>query len=215
MKKIIQTLTVIVSVISCLLASAGEIRQISWKDLIPGNLTSENLMADLNKEQRDIAIWVINMLEQLPDRGPDTEQYYKQVDEAMPTLKEAGIDIAEIMAKRKKLQTAVVEELDGQSIRIAGYLLPLEASGDKVTEFLLVPFIGACIHVPPPPPNQIVHVKVLQKNGYKNKKLYDPVWVTGKFAIQSMSKELYLADGSSGINIGYSMQTNQIEQYTE
>ena len=215
MKKSIKTLTVIVSMIPFLLASAGKVRQLSWKDLIPGHLTSEDLMADLDKDQRNIAIWVINMLEQLPDRGPDTEEYYKQVDEAMPDLQKAGIDIAKIMAKRKKLQTAVVEELDGQNIRIAGYLLPLEASGGKVTEFLLVPYIGACIHAPPPPPNQIVHVKVLQKNGYKNRKIYDPVWVTGKLVIQSMSKELFLADGSAGIDIGYAMKTHQIEQYKE
>ena len=206
---------VIVSMIPCLLASAGEVRQLSWKDLVPGHLTSKDLMANLNQDQRDIAIWVINMLEQLPDRGPDTEQYYQQVDEAMPTLKKAGIDIAEILAKRKEIQTAVVKELNGQNIRIAGYLLPLEASAGKVTEFLLVPYIGACIHAPPPPPNQIVHVKVLQKSGYKNKKIYEPVWVTGKLAIKSMSKELYLADGSAGIDIGYSIQTNQIESYKE
>ena len=132
MKKIIQTLTVVVSMIPCLLVSAGEVRQVSWKDLVPGHLTSKDLMANLNQEQRDIAIWVINMLEQLPDRGPDTEQYYQQVDEAMPTLKKAGIDIADIMAKRKEIQTAVVKELNDQNIRIAGYLLPLEASAGKM-----------------------------------------------------------------------------------
>lgn len=215
MKKIIQTLTAIVCILPCLPLMADQVRQVSWKNLIPEHLNSDHFMADLSQDQRDMVLWVINTLENLPDRGPDTEEYYKEVDEAMPSLKKAGIDIAEIMVKRKEMQTAVVEELNGQHIRIAGYLLPLEAAGGKVTEFLLVPYIGACIHVPPPPPNQIVYVKVLRKSGYKNKTIYDPVWITGKLFIKSMNKELFLADGSAGIDIGYTIQAKQVDPYKE
>jgi hypothetical protein len=133
----------------------------------------------------------------------------------MPTLKKAGIDIAEIMAKRKEIQTAVDENLKGQDVRIPGYLLPLEVSDGKVTEFLLVPYVGACIHVPPPPPNQIVHVEVIQKGGYKNGKLYETVWVTGKIDVNSGVKQIYLVDGFADIDIGYTMQANHIEPYRE
>jgi hypothetical protein len=101
----------------------------------------------------------------------------------------------------------------GKMSRMPGYLLPLEVNQDKVTEFLLVPYVGACIHVPPPPPNQIVHVKVLKKDGYRNNALFDPVWVTGTIHIKSINKELYLVDGSAGIDIGYSMQASQIAPY--
>ena len=53
----------------------------------------------------------------------------------------------------------MVKALDGQQVRLPGYIVPLEVSEEgRVTEFLLVPYFGACIHVPPPPPNQIVHV---------------------------------------------------------
>ena len=52
----------------------------------------------------------------------------------------------------------VMQELEGARVRIPGFSIPLERSGDKVSEFLLVPYFGACIHVPPPPPNQIIHV---------------------------------------------------------
>ena len=143
------------------------------------------------------------MLETLPVRGPETEEYYQEIDKAMPTLREAGIDIQAVMAKRNEIRTAVNSDINGQHIRIPGYLLPLEVSGANVTEFLLVPYVGACIHVPPPPPNQIVHVKVIQKKGYKNKNLYDPVWVTGVISAQSMVKDLYLVDGSTGVDIGF------------
>ena len=109
----------------------------------------------------------------------------------------------------------MVKELDGQLVRMPGYLLPLEVSSAKVTEFLLVPYVGACIHVPPPPPNQIIYVKAAQDNGYDSKKIFEPVWVTGVISVKSMSKELYLVDGSSGIDIGYGMQADKIEPYKE
>lgn len=118
--------------------------------------------------------WVVHTLEALPVRGPDTEEFYKEIDEAFPSLEEAGIDINELMALRKKIRMKMVDELNGQQVRIPGYLLPLEVSSKKVSDFLLVPSIGACIHVPPPPPNQIIYVKVDQNKAYKSKGLYEP-----------------------------------------
>ncbi len=209
--------TVLIIAFSCvfLIAAANPVHQITWDDLIPAHLRSEGLLTDLDQDQRDMVNWVINVLEFLGDRGPDTEEFYEEVDNEMQTLKKAGVDIAAVLAKRKELRTAVVEELNGQHVRIPGYLLPLDVSGDTVTEFLLVPFIGACIHVPPPPKNQIIHVNVLQKGGYRNTKIYEPVWVTGKIDIKSMNKELYLVDGSTGVDIGYALQADRIEPYSE
>jgi hypothetical protein len=65
----------------------------------------------------------------------------------------------------------------GQSVRLPGYLVPLEDLPGGVKEFLLVPYFGACVHSPPPPANQIVHV-LLDKPA-KNLRLMDVVWVTG------------------------------------
>jgi hypothetical protein len=167
----------------------------------------------MTEDQQDLVIWILNTFETLPKRGPDTEELYKEVDEAMPDLKKAGVDIVMLMAKYKEIRTSVVEALNGQQVRIPGYFLPLELSDTKVTEFLLVPYIGACIHVPPPPPNQIVHVRTPKKKGYSSKNLYEPVWVTGVITAKSMVKDLYLSDGSAGVNIGYIMQAKRIEPY--
>jgi hypothetical protein len=193
-------------------ASAEEIRQLGWEDLIPKHLTSQDPLAGLTQDQKDLAIWVINMLESLPERGPQTEEDFKEIDKAMPSLKEAGIDINKIMKKRKEIQTAIVEDLHGRLVRMPGYLLPLEVIGAKVTEFLLVPYIGACIHVPPPPPNQIVYIKIVKK-AYRHKGLYDPVWVTGKMSVKSMTRDLYLVDGSADVSIGYALEARRVEPY--
>ncbi len=75
---------------------------------------------------------------------------------------------------------SVVQDLDGKRVHIGGYVVPLDFDATNVKEFLLVPFVGACIHAPPPPPNQIVYVKTNQ--GFDVKEAFDPVWVTGVFS---------------------------------
>ncbi|MBL8022000.1 MAG: DUF3299 domain-containing protein [Leptospirales bacterium] len=71
---------------------------------------------------------------------------------------------------------------DGKTVRIAGFMVPLEDQADSVTEFLLVPYPQACIHVPAPPPNQIVHVKMAGGNK-ANMVWWEPIWAQGKLKI--------------------------------
>ncbi len=215
----IKTYTSLLLIITCTLlylpAAAEKPRQLTWNDLVPTHLLADDPLANMTEEQLDLVYWVINTLDSLPGRGPDTEEFYEEVDKAIPQLKKAGIDINDLMAKRRLLQTSIVEALNGQRVRIPGYLLPLEVSATKVTEFLLVPYVGACIHVPPPPPNQIIYVKIVQNKSYHSKNLYDPVWVTGIITAKSMEKNLYLVDGSADVDIGYAIQSNLIEPYKE
>ncbi len=71
-----------------------------------------------------------------------------------------------------------VKALDGKYVKLPGYIVPLESDeGGELNEFLLVPYFGACIHVPPPPPNQIVYVKL--KKPFNLKSMADPYWITG------------------------------------
>ena len=99
----------------------------------------------------------------------------------------------------------VVEALDGQRVKIGGYVVPLDFDATKVKEFLLVPFVGACIHVPPPPPNQIVYVK--SETGFDVKGSFDPVWVTGK--MQTKLAFTGLAEA------GYSLEAETVEARAE
>jgi hypothetical protein len=72
---------------------------------------------------------------------------------------------------------AVVPELNGKRVKIGGYVVPLDFESTTVKEFLLVPFVGACIHVPPPPANQIIYVK--SDKGFEMTGTFDPVSVVG------------------------------------
>ena len=107
-------------------------------------------------------------------------------------------------AKQDLPNAPVVPALDGQLIRLPGYIVPLEVSEDgRTTEFLLVPYFGACIHVPPPPSNQIVHVT--SKEGVKLDELYQPYWIVGAMQVKASTSEL--ADA------GYQMDAQKIVVY--
>ncbi len=82
----------------------------------------------------------------------------------------------------------VVAELDGQRIKLPGYLVPLTLEGEKLKDFLMVPYFGACIHVPPPPPNQIVFVSLPEAVFVEDP--YGPHWVTGVLSTTTSSTEL-------------------------
>ena len=114
-------------------------------------------------------------------------------------------DMETAPAARQDLPNApVVPALDGQLIRLPGYIVPLEVSEDgRTTDFLLVPYFGACIHVPPPPSNQIVHVT--SKEGVKLEELYQPYWIVGALQVKASTSEL--ADA------GYQMDAQRIVVY--
>lgn len=101
--------------------------------------------------------------------------------------------------------------LGGQRIRLPGYVLPLEFDGENVKEFLLVPYVGACIHSPPPPGNQIVFVKA--DKAFKSEGLFQPVWVEGVINPERASHRLSLVDGSGDVEAGYAMSASRIEEF--
>lgn len=94
-------------------------------------------------------------------------------------------------------------DLNNKKIKIAGYITPIAFDGENVTEFLFVPYRGACIHVPPPPANQIIYVK--SATGLKADKIWAPQWITGILSVNSVST--IVAD------VGYSIQHASVSPY--
>lgn len=74
--------------------------------------------------------------------------------------------------------TKLNDTLDGAYIKMPGFIIPIDLSTDGVTSFVLVPYVGACLHTPPPPPNQLVFVNTITPWPQDN--LWDAVWVTGR-----------------------------------
>jgi len=148
-------------------------------------------------ELRDLA-WV----EMIPKGAPPSPEAQAPLHD--PAQGNAPADESGPAAAQMSPAAPVVKALDGQWVRLPGYLVPLETGRDgRVHEFLLVPYFGACIHVPPPPSNQIVHVR--NEPGVQLDELYQPYWVEGKLRVEHTSSELAEA--------GYQMTSSKVYLY--
>ncbi|MCY1401687.1 hypothetical protein D3C76_544980 [compost metagenome] len=109
-------------------------------------------------------------------------------------------------ARQQSRQVPVVRALDGLEVKLPGYIVPLEVDdAGEIGQFLLVPYYGACIHVPPPPPNQIVYVRGAR--GVKMDDLYQPFWVEGRMRVEAVDSDLALA--------GYQLQASSVRPYDQ
>ena len=96
------------------------------------------------------------------------------------------------------------QSLVDKEVKIPGYVLPLDMFGRDINSFLLVPYIGACIHVPPPAPNQIVYVEA--EVPWQGLAWWEPVYVTGKIKIENQNFEDLAV-------VGYEISASDIEYY--
>ena len=156
---------------------------IGWDDLIP----AEELEILLNPPE-----YLNDIIE-----GSDNDRLGQSsgVSEAMP---------ADDMYQQALYSVNVRKEIDGQAVRVPGFVVPLEFDDNQViTQFFLVPYFGACIHMPPPPPNQIILVNY--SAGLELDALYDPIWISGMLKVS-------LTENSLGRS-AYSMDMHMFEPY--
>ena len=168
------TLEMALTAISRPLAAQGDVRELEWEELMPEDWDPLSGLEGLAGDD----------IQGLADGSARADRLMNAYREAVRSA-------------------PVVGELDGQRVRLPGFVVPLDFEGTETSEFLLVPYFGACIHVPPPPSNQIVYVKTVA--GYPLKELFDPVWVTGEIRTEAHLNEVGDA--------GYTMQATIIEPY--
>jgi hypothetical protein len=183
MMKLIQ---VVVMSLSVTVAYAQtSFRDLSWEDLIPEvELETMSRMMQLTRNPHGIPLD--------PDR-----KMSDQIDEAMGIMNDPDYD-------GLMNSINVRNELNQQDIRLPGYVVPVDIGADSsVTAFFLVPYYGACIHVPPPSPNQIVFV--IFKEGLKMDELWKPYYVSG-----TLFTEMHESDLAT---TAYSMTAATVEEY--
>ena len=161
---------------ACLLAlsvcRAQDYEEISWEELIPEDWDPSESFRDLR--HLDLA--------ELPDSDARIQELYdrmRKVWDSAPT----------------------VETMAGRPVRLPGYVVPLELDREGFREFLLVPYFGACIHTPPPPANQIIHVR--SKSPVKGLRTMDAVWVSGTLGLERSDSEM----GASGYSLAAKIVT--------
>lgn len=181
------------------------------------------IFASLNERRREIAIWramgarpatILGLLVLEAMRAAAAAAGFRKItwDDLIPL----GVPYSEIIGDGEvdetndvwkpefdenatKLNTA----LNGTPVKLPGSITPLELGAEGVTSFVLVPYVGACIHVPPPPPNQLVFVTTATP--WPSDNLWDAVWVSGLLSAKLQSTEI--------AEIGYQIEAERIEIY--
>ena len=210
---------VLVTMVSATAMAADPPKQIGWEDLMPEMAPIKNPFDEMDLQLREDLGYIFRVKADLELGLIDADS--PEMKEAMKVsarVEEGGFDIDElekqldeIQAELDRRDTMVNRELEGKVVRIPGYALPLELTEGGVTEFLLVPYVGACIHTPPPPPNQMVFVTL--RDEYEVQNLYDPVWITGQLQVEQASRSLSFVDGTSDVATGYVLSGVAIEPY--
>lgn len=194
---------------------------LTWEDLIPEGPPIDNPYQYLPIDQQ-VELEMLATIRAQVAAGLMNEVHpmFEDAREIEFKLRKEGIDVDRMVGLVQKMQAEVAarngelaHDLEGQLVRLPGYILPLEFEGTSVKEFLLVPYVGACIHVPPPPINQTVVVHLNQS--YATKELYEPVWVTGRMTVKRSKRALTLVDGDADVETGYTIQGTRVEPYTE
>lgn len=198
---------------------AAEPREITWDDLVPAEAQFDDPFTRLGEDTLYELTMVAGVRDRLNAGREIDEKTLASYRERVEGLEADGVDVDGLLAMREQVAEERIaktflanKELNGKPVRIPGYLLPLEFDGDRVSEFLLVPYVGACIHTPPPPPNQIVHVKT-EKAYTTDGGLYAPVWVSGLMKTEQTQSSLNFIDGSSNIPSTYALEAKSVEPY--
>lgn len=198
---------------------AANFQELQWDDLVPAEAQFDDPFTRLSNDQLYELTIVAQVRDQIEAGEPvdnDTQNLYQEM---LDSLWAQEIEVDELLGLREEVTNERIaktyiarEDLDGKTVRMPGYLLPLEFDGRKVTEFLLVPYVGACIHTPPPAPNQIVHVTT--ETGFETDGgLYTPVWVSGQMRTEQTRSNLSYVDGTSDVPSAYRMEAMTIEPY--
>jgi len=130
----------------------------------------------------------------------------ERIDQQRAASLNDGDELAQELMKalREVLDSApTLPGLDGKKVRMPGYIVPLETDAKGLREFLLVPYFGACIHTPPPPANQIVHV--MAASSVTEFGSMSAVWVSGTMRVLRR-------DTSMGVS-GYTLDLAHISAY--
>lgn len=197
-------------------AVAKDSIEISWSDLMPQESEIYDPFAKLETSQlSDLAN--LYRIESDKNAKDDTESRQRAQD-IRERLVSQGLDPDLLFQQRKTLMqqrmeagSALNPDVLNKPVRLPGYLLPLTLDGQKTVEFLLVPFVGACIHTPPPPPNQMVLVHY--ETGFDVDAMFKPVWISGALEAESHATPLYLVDGEATIESTYFMDAKSVEIY--
>lgn len=194
-----------------------QVKELNWEDLVP-DITFEDPFEALSHDQLGMLALVARIRQETAAGNSLGDESLQEAVQLERELAADGVDVDLLLSRREEVRqlrelraTTAPSELVGVEIRITGHVLPLKFNKSMVTEFLLVPRIGACIHEPPPPPNQVVHVVLDEQEAFKPKGRFEQTRVSGLMTIKHDKVGLFHTDGSDDIYMIYRLQKGHIE----
>ncbi|MGS0742528.1 DUF3299 domain-containing protein [Glaciimonas sp. GG7] len=143
--------------------------------------------------------------EQLAPASWDPMKPFKGIDFSKLEDDDPRAQAALEKAKEYWKDAPINSAMDGKPIKIPGFVVSLDREGEALKEFLLVPYFGGCIHVPPPPANQIIHVNSIKP--IKGVRTMDAVWISGVLKVTPSSTDMGDA--------GYALVAQSVEMYKD
>lgn len=154
--------------------------------------------------------------EELVPEGWNPNSVFDQfTDEEFAAMSDEKYLILQKEAQAMLEAAPTVGALDGETVKIPGFMLPLEFDETNIKEFLLVPYFGACVHTPPPPANQIIHGKM--QSDFAVSAMFEPVWISGRLKTLRSQQQLGESGVSQTLNVetGYTMEVEEVTPYKE
>ncbi|EKO3428114.1 DUF3299 domain-containing protein [Vibrio fluvialis] len=189
--------------------TAQAAQEITWESLRPQPTHYQSVLPEHKALLAEIYVYEVAM-ESRQLSPLELDGYNQRV--ALAT--KFGLDVRTLLAERatgSREANEVIDKLRFDHMKLGGFLVPLEMSGTVVTQFILVPTAGACIHTPPPPANQTILVDF--PAGYEMHSLYTPVWVEGDLIADSAEASVELTDGNQAIKAGYKINATSVNLY--
>ncbi|CAM3052521.1 DUF3299 domain-containing protein [Vibrio rarus] len=217
--KVLQRMVLGCTLLFAIPVTAEELKPTYWQDLVPQLTTVEDPFSALDNNQLYDLGTIARFRDAQKIKGfTPSKQSIAEIEALQGGLERAGIDVTAlflqrelITEQRQKMATLPNQKILNKTHRLAGFITPIEMQGNKVTQFFLVPTAGACIHTPPPQPNQIVLVDYPQ--GIELVSLQTPVWVEGGLYNQNVTADVNYSDGASKVDAVYQMSAENVENY--
>lgn len=209
---------------ACLLAlpAHSEVTRIEWPDLIDESAQDyEDPFVELTGKQLSALRKLVRLRAQLEKGGPTPEQLNQiqvDIEATETTLAKEGVEadwlISQrwvVMERREKAGTAANVDIDGVTVSLGGFVIPAPPNEDGSQMAYIVPERGMCSHVPPPPPNQMVRLRL--SDSWAPSTVYEPIVVTGQIRIEPTQKEMLVVDGPVLMKAAFTLEVDDVQTF--
>ncbi len=213
-----------VVIAACFLALPvhSEVTRVEWSDLIDESAQDyEDPFVELTDKQLN-ALRKLVRLRARQEKGGATPEQLDQIqvdiEATEATLAEGGIDanwlISQrwvVMERREMAGTAANVDIDGVTVSLGGFVIPAPRDEDGSQMAYIVPERGMCSHVPPPPPNQMVRLRLSES--WSPSTVYEPIVVTGQIRIDPTQKEMLVVDGPVLMKAAFTLEVDDVQTF--